>query len=143
MISTQRSRVIRPRDDAAVVEQVDPVLDPRQAVRDLAEVAAAQLLLAVEVERAVVRRDELQVVLDEAGPQIVPVVLRSQGRGADELRALEAVPQVVERQEQVLRACLGERLRAAVAGRANLGERVAAPTGGRCRPARRPPRRGG
>src|SRR6185503_18556590 len=39
-------------DDAAVVEQVEPVLDAREAVGDLAEVAPPELLLAVEVERA-------------------------------------------------------------------------------------------
>ena len=84
-----------------------------------------ELLLAVEVERAVVGRDELEVVLDEARPQVVPVVLRAERRRADELGALEPVAQVVERQEQVLRAGLGEGLRAAVARRADLVERVA------------------
>ena len=49
-------------DDAAVVHQVEPVLDARQAVGDLAEVAPAELLLAVEVERAVVGRHDLEVV---------------------------------------------------------------------------------
>ena len=53
------------RDDAAVVHQVHPVLDARQPVGDLAEVALAQLLLVVEVERAVVGRDDLEVVLDD------------------------------------------------------------------------------
>ena len=120
MISTQRSRRDPAADDAAVVEQVDPVLDAGQAVGDLAEVAPAELLLAVEVERAVVGRDELEVVLDQPGPQLVPVVLRSQGRRADELRAIEAVAEVVERQEEVLRARLGEGLRAAVARVADL-----------------------
>ena len=119
MISTQRSLRDPAADDAAVVQQVDPVLDARQAVGDLAEVAAAELLLAVEVERAVVGRDELEVVLDEARPQLVPVVLRPERRRADELGALEAVAHVVERQEQVLRARLGEGRRAAVAGAAD------------------------
>jgi hypothetical protein len=62
------------------VEQVDAVLDARQAVGDLAEVAATELLLAVEVERAVVGRHDLQVVLDQALPQLLPVVLRPQRR---------------------------------------------------------------
>ncbi len=79
MISTQRSLRDPAGDDAAVVEQVDPVLDARQAVGDLAEVAATELLLAVEVERAVVGRDELEVVLDEARPQVVPVILVRSG----------------------------------------------------------------
>ena len=69
IISTQRSGVEPAADDATVVEQVDAVLDTRQAVGDLAEVAHAELLLGVEVERAVVGRDHLQVVLDEALPE--------------------------------------------------------------------------
>src|SRR4051812_10966543 len=100
-------------DDAPVVEKVDAVLDPGQAVRDLPEVVPSELLLPVEVERAVVGRNELEVVLDETRPQVVPGLLCPQGRGADELRALEAVAHVVEGEEQVLRARLGERLRAA------------------------------
>jgi hypothetical protein len=78
------------------VKQVDAVLDAGQAVRDLAEVRGAEVFLAVEVERAVVSRDDLQVVLDEARPQIVPVVFRAERRGAHELGALEPVPEVVE-----------------------------------------------
>ena len=130
-------------DDAAVVEQVDPILDAGQAVGDLAEVAPAELLLAVEVERAVVGRDHLQVVLDEAGPQLGLVVLRPQRRRAHELGALEAVAEVVERQEQVLRAGLGEGHRAAVAGRADRVERVARREVDDVDRARRPPRPGG
>ena len=72
MTSTQRSRRDAAADDAAVVEQVDPVLDARQPVGDLAEVAPPELLLAVEVERAVVGRDDLEVVLEEARPQLAP-----------------------------------------------------------------------
>ena len=125
MISTQRSLRDPAADDAAVVEQVDPVLDARQAVGDLPEVALAELLLAVEVERAVVGRDDLEVVLDEARPELGLVVGRAERRRADELRALEAVAHVVEREEQVLRARLGERLRAAVAGLADRVEGVA------------------
>ena len=59
-----------PADDAAVVEQVDPVLDAGQAVGDLPEVALAEVLLAFEVERAMVGRDQLEVVLDEARPEV-------------------------------------------------------------------------
>ena len=107
------------------MQQVDPILDARQTVGDLPEVAPPKLLLAVEVERAMVGRHELQVVLDEAGPQVVPGLLRAQGRGAHELGALEPVAHVIERQEEVLRAGLGERLRAPVARGADLGQRIA------------------
>src|SRR4051794_27306669 len=93
-----------PAHDAAVVQQVDAVLDARQPVGDLPEVAAPQLLLAMEVERAVIGRDHLEVVLPEARPQLLPVrVLLAQRRRAHELRSVEAVAQVVQAQEQVLR----------------------------------------
>ena len=116
---------MRPCDHAAVVEQVDAVLDARQAVGDLAEVALAEVLLALEVERAVVGRDDLEVVLHEARPELLPVrVLLAQRRGAHELRALEPVAHVVEAEEQVLRAGLGERLRPAVARAADGVEGV-------------------
>ncbi len=79
----------------------------------------------MEVERAVVGRDDLEVVLAQALPQLLPVgVLGSQRRRADELGALEPVAEVVEREEQVLRARLGERLDAAVARVAHRLERL-------------------
>ncbi len=106
------------------MEQVDPVLDARQAVGDLAEVAPAHLLLALEVERAVVGGHDLEVVLDQALPELVPVVLGAQGRRAHVLGALEPVAHVVEREEQVLRARLGEGGRAPVARCADLGQGV-------------------
>ena len=52
------------------------------------------------------------------------MVLRAERRRAHELGALEPVAQVVERQEQVLRAGLGERLRAAIARGPDLGQRL-------------------
>ena len=87
MISTHRSLRDPAGDDAAVVEQVDPVLDAGQAVRHLPEVALAEVLLALEVERAVVGGDELEIVLDEALPELGLVVGRAERRRADELRA--------------------------------------------------------
>src|SRR5258706_791158 len=101
--------------DAAVVEQVDAVLDPRQPVRNLPEIALAEVLLAFEVERAVVGRDELEVVLHEPGPELRLVIGGPERRRAHELRAVEAALHVLERQEQGLRARLGECLRPAVA----------------------------
>ena len=53
------------------------------------------------------------------------MVRGAEGRRAHELRALEPVAQVVERQEQVLRAGLGEGLRAAIARVADRLQRVA------------------
>jgi hypothetical protein len=46
-------------DDAAVVEQVDAVLDARQAVGDFRKSPLPSSFWPVEVERAVVGRDEL------------------------------------------------------------------------------------
>src|SRR5262249_32938650 len=111
--------------DAAVVEQVDSVLDAGQPVGDLPEVALAKVFLALEIERAVVGRNELEVVLDEALPELVLVIRRAERRRTDELRAIEPVAQVVEREEQVLRACLGERPDAPVARFADGVQRVA------------------
>ena len=72
-----------------------------------------------------VGRDQLEVVLDQAGPELVLVVGRPERRRAHELGALEAVAEVVERQEQVLGAGLGEGLGATVAGVAHGVQRVA------------------
>ena len=124
MISTQRSRVIRPPTTPPSWSRSTRSSTPGSPFGILRKSPRPELLLAVEVERAVVGRDELEVVLDEAGPQVVPVVLGPQGRGAHELGALEPVAQVVERQEEVLRAGLGEDLRAAVARGADLGQGV-------------------
>ena len=64
----------------AVMHEVHPVLDPGQAVGDLAEVAHAHVLLAVEVERAVVGADHLEIVVDQALPQLRRVIRGAQGR---------------------------------------------------------------
>src|SRR5687767_11638494 len=48
-----------PADHAAVVQEVDAILDAGQAVRDLAEVSLTEILLAMEVERAMVGADDL------------------------------------------------------------------------------------
>ena len=77
------------------MEEVDAVLHARETVRHLPEVAAAHLLLAVEVERAVVGGDDLEIVVDEALPQLGGVVRGPEGRRADELGALEAIAEVL------------------------------------------------
>ncbi len=66
------------------MDQVDAILDAREAVRDLAEVAPPELLLAVEVERAVVGRHERQVALDEALPELLLVPVRPCSRSGGE-----------------------------------------------------------
>ena len=57
-------------------------------------------------------------------PELLLVVGGPERRRADELGALEAVPHVLERQEQVLRARLGKRLDAPVAGLADGVQRI-------------------
>ncbi len=90
------------------MQQVQAILDARQAIRNLAEVAPAELLLAMEVERAVIGGHQLQIVLEQATPQVVPVVLRTEWRRANELGALESVAQVIKGKEEVLRARFGK-----------------------------------
>ncbi len=89
------------------------------------------LLLVLEAERAVVGGDDRQVVGAQPAPQVarVRLVLAAQRRRAHPLGALEVVPVrspraelVLERQVQVLRAGLGEHVRAARPRRADLGE---------------------
>ena len=58
-------------------------------------------------------------------PQVLLVVCRAQRGRADELGALEAVAEVVERQEQVLRARLGVGGQPLVPRLAHRGERLA------------------
>ena len=102
----------------AVVEQREPVLDRRQAVRDLREVAEPELLLLFEVERAVVGRDALQRALAQRLVEHRLVALLAQRRRADVLGALEARPvEVVDGQVEVLDAGLAEDRQAAVARR--------------------------
>ena len=109
----------------AGVQQVHPVLDARQPVRDLGEVAQAQLLLPLEAERAVVGGDHREVVGAQPPPQRGLVLLGAQRRRADVLGALEARPrEVVGGQEEVLRARLGERVVALVAGLRDLRQRL-------------------
>ena len=66
------------------------MLDAAHAVRDLGEVAKPQLLLVLHAERTVVRRDDLQVVVAQAAPQVIVVVLGPE-RVVRRLRAAVAV----------------------------------------------------
>ena len=69
--------------------------------------------------------DHLQVVVRQALPEGLLVVPWPERRRAHELGALEAVAQVVERQEEVLRAGLGDDPGAALAAAHDLLEGVA------------------
>src|ERR671921_51468 len=67
-------------------------------------VVAAQLLLLLHAEGAVVGRDDLQVVRPQALPQLVLIPTLAERRRHDVLRALEALAVVVQGEEEVLRA---------------------------------------
>src|SRR5215831_4859761 len=87
----------------AFPEEIEAGLDSRHAIRDLREIVAAELLLLLHAERAMVGRDHLQIVVSEAAPQVILVMLGAERRRAHELGALEAGPrQVILRREQVL-----------------------------------------
>ena len=93
--------------DPEVVDHVQPVLEPRPAVRDLGEVVLAERLLAVPEERAVVGRDRGEHVGAHGVPEHVLVRLVPRRRRVDVLAALEVRP-LEERlvDEEVLRAAL-------------------------------------
>src|SRR2546428_3012066 len=54
---------------AVVIDQAHSVLDAGASVRNFAEIAAAQFLLLLEAERAVVGRNHLQVVAPQSAPE--------------------------------------------------------------------------
>src|SRR5215207_4541916 len=88
--------------------------------------AAAQLLLLLHAEGAVVGGDDLQVVGLQALPQLVLIPLLAERRRHHVLRALDAVAVVFDGEEEVLRAGLGEGGQAAVARLAHLVQGVGA-----------------
>jgi len=112
--------------DDALVQQLHAVLDAADAVGDRREIAKAQFFLVLHAERAVVGGDHRQLVHSQSLPEVamVMLVLRSQRRGAHPLRALEPRlgEMVLDRQVQVLRACLGEYVLALVASFGDLFE---------------------
>ena len=64
----------------AAVQERESILDRRQAVRDLGEVALAQVLLSLVVEWRVVGRDHRQFPAPQPRPEVLLVVGRSQRR---------------------------------------------------------------
>src|SRR5579862_3171912 len=69
----------------ALEDEVHPMLDAREAVRDLGEVPPAELLLVLEAEGAVVGRDDREIVGAETSPQRLVVLCGADGWGADVL----------------------------------------------------------
>ena len=118
--------------DVAAAHAVRPqhrraLLRAGRAVRDLREVVEPQLLLAREVERAVVGAEDLQVRRLQAVPQRRPVARVAQRRREDVLRALEALAREVGVAEhEVLRARLPvDGLAAGVGGADRVERRLA------------------
>src|SRR5439155_22631274 len=107
-------------------------LDAGRAVRDLREVADAELLLLrqalealLHAEGAVVRRHDLKVVPRDALPELVLMPLLAERRAHDVLRAIKArLVVVVDREEEVLRTRLRVRRKAAVAEEPHLLKRL-------------------
>src|ERR1700677_1550789 len=90
-------------------EELETVFYARGAVRNFGEVVFAQDFLVFEAEGAVVRGDDLQVIVFEAVPEFGLMMFFTQRRGEDVLGALEAgAGQFVDGEEQVLRAGFGE-----------------------------------
>ena len=144
VISTKRFSEMRSVAHA-VVQQVQARLDARHAVRDLGEVAAPELLLALHAERAVIGRDHLEVVVAQAAPQVLVVVLGAQRRRADVLGALELVAAACRADRPPRGTGTAGRSRRRPAGRDRAppspARARAAPRGARCRPAPWPSRR--
>ena len=103
------------------------MFDARTAVRDLREVIAAELLLILETERAVIGRDDLQIVALQPAPQLVLIELLANRRRHHPLRAFEIgllVNAVIE--EEILRTRLRVRGDAFVARARHFLQRVVA-----------------
>ncbi len=137
--AVQRDALCR---DAAVVDERHAVLDAGRAVRNLGEVVAAELLLLLHAERAVVGGDDLQVVRLQALPQL-RLIPTSRGAAASSRTSRPRSPRRSRRwrgrdtagRSRRRRAGRGRAPRAPV--RAHRRRR-----GGRCRRAPRPSRRG-
>src|SRR5262245_21223865 len=56
------------RSDSVVLDQTHPILHSRPAVGNLAEITQSQLFLLFETERAMIGRDDLQVVAAQTAP---------------------------------------------------------------------------
>src|SRR5207248_3117534 len=103
------------------------MLYARRAVRNLREIITPQFLLLLHAERAVVRRDDLQVVRLQTLPQLSLIPLLTKRRRHHIFSALKArLFVVVVREKQILRASLSKRRQAPVTRLAHLSERVRA-----------------
>jgi hypothetical protein len=60
-------------NDTAIVDQAHTIFDTRTAIRNFAEVIAAEFLLFLEAERTVIGRDHLKVIAAKTLPQLLLV----------------------------------------------------------------------
>ena len=125
MISTQRSRLIRPPTTPPSWSRSTRSSTPGRPLGILRKSPTPSSFWPWKSNGQWSVATSWRSSLTRPRPQVVPGLLRPQRRGADELGALEPVAHVVERQEEVLRARLGEGHRAAVARGPDLREGVA------------------
>ena len=95
--------------DAAIEDQAHAMFHARTAVRNLAEIVAAEFLLLLEAERTVVGRDHLKIIHAKSIPEFFLIRLVAQRRRHHVFRAFKAgafVVGVVEK--QILRAGFGK-----------------------------------
>src|SRR5262245_60775769 len=103
------------------------MLDAGTAVGNLGEIVFAHFFLLFKTERAVVGRDDLQMVLLESGPELFLVPLLAKRRRENVLCGFEAgLLHVLDRKIEILRAGLSVDRQAAIAGLADFFERVIA-----------------
>ena len=114
-----------PQIHAVVIQKLQPILDARATVGNLGEIVLAQRLLVLDAERAVIGRNHLQVIALQPVPQLRRMMFLAQRRRENVFGAFEAGPgQLFHREQQILRAGLGEGGHASVARFAHLVERV-------------------
>src|ERR1700687_724261 len=101
-----------------VIEKLQPIFDARSAVGYLCEIVLPQRLLIFEAERTVIGGDHLQMIVLQSLPQFRRMILLAQWRRKYIFGALKAGPrQLLDREQQVLRAGFGENRDAPVARR--------------------------
>ena len=113
--------------DSAGVDEAEPVLNARAAVRDFREVVFAHFLLLLEAKRAVIGGNHLQSVFRQSLPEFFLVPFFAQRRREDILGALETGGvHVFERKIQILRTSLRISRQAAVTRFSHFFERLVA-----------------
>ncbi len=104
---------------------METILNARAAVGDFREIIDSQSLLIFETEGTVIGRDDLQMILAETVPELIEMMLFAERWSENVFGAFEVwAGQLIDRQEQVLRAGFGKSGDAPVAGFSNFVEGV-------------------